>query len=415
MRKIVIGGLVLGALVLAGCDDKSSGSGEAPAQSASATAATVPAPSASAAASPSASAKAEAPEKEKKAEGPKDHKSRVKAMEEAWASHDAKKVTALYAEDAVFKAPGMPDAKGRDAIEKHLTGMFAAFKDAKLTRGRVFEKDKHTIVVESLFTGTNTGDAPDMGIPKATNKPVGIMTASWYEIGDDGLIKEEHHFHDDPTFMGQLKEDKKNPVRPVFAALPDGSEHFEAKAEKEEAKKEDKKDDGKDSKAKKEEKKDDDSSKRAETEKKNVEAEDKMIADMNAGKIADSLKYLADDVSTTDYTQDKDLKGKKAFEAMIHGYLAAIPDMKIKGSGTFGDGKFVVQEFEYTGTQKGALGPIKPTNKPVDMHQLEIDEFKDGKIVKIWSWGNNMELLSELGVTGDHEDKKEKHEKHEKK
>jgi hypothetical protein len=38
------------------------------------------------------------------------------------------------------------------------------------------------------------------------------------------------------------------------------------------------------------------------------------------------------------------------------------------------------------------------TNKPVDLHQLEVDLIKDGKVVTGWAWGNNVELLTELGV-----------------
>jgi predicted ester cyclase len=83
---------------------------------------------------------------------------------------------------------------------------------------------------------------------------------------------------------------------------------------------------------------------------------------------------------------------------MIGMYMTAFPDMKGKMTQSFGDREFVVAEFEYTGTQKGPLGPIKPTGKSVDMHQLEIDQFKDGKIVKGWAWGNNMEMLTQLGV-----------------
>src|SRR6202020_1069297 len=104
----------------------------------------------------------------------------------------------------------------------------------------------------------------EMGIPKATNKAVGIVGATWLEVGDDGLIKEEHRYHDQPTVMGQLVPDKKNQVRAVITAPPDGTERYEAKTAKE-AK------DAKDEKEKAE------IAKAAEMEKKDMELEVKAL------------------------------------------------------------------------------------------------------------------------------------------
>jgi len=397
MRNIVIGGLVLGALVVAGCNEKPSGGEATPAASGSAT---VTAAAASASAMPAA-AKPE-PEKKAKAEGPKDHKARAKAIEEAFASQDAKKISALYAEDAVIKSMGAPDVKGREAIEKHAQRMFAAFKDGKMTHGRVFEKDKHTVVIESVFTGTNTTDAPEMGIPKATNKPVGFAVVSWYEVGDDGLIKEEHRYHDDPTLLGQLVPDKKNPVRELLTAPHAGTSSYESKSAKDEK-------EAKDAKEKAE------LAKAVETEKKNVEVEKKLMSEQNAGKIAEVLKLMAEDIVYVDFTQDKDAKGKKAFDELLHKYLTAFPDLKVKSTAEFAAGDFVVEEFEYTGTHKGPLGGVKATNKPINLHQLEIDEFKDGKFVKSWAWGNNAELYSQIGLGAEEKKGEKKDEKKEEK
>jgi steroid delta-isomerase-like uncharacterized protein len=405
MRTIVITGWVMGALLLAACDEKSSGSSETPAQSASANAAVVP----TATATSSGNAKTEPPKSDKdkdkneKIEAPKDHVARVKALDDAFAAHDAKKIADLYAPDAVVRTAGMPEVKGRENIAKEAEKMFAVFKDAKLTHGRVWEKDKHTVVVESVFTGTNTGDAPEMGIPKATNKPVGIVGAAWIEVADDGFIKEEHRYHDSPTSMGQLVPDPKNPVRAVITAPPNGTEKYDALngAEvKEEEKKADKdKEKGEKGKAEKAEKDKGELSKMVAAEKAEVELENKFVAALNAGKLDDGLKLCADDILFVDYTTAADVKGKKAFKDTLGMYLTAFPDMKAKITQAFGDRDYAVLEFEYTGTQKGPLGPIKPTNKAADIHQIEVDQFKDGKFVKSWAWGNNLELLTELGVT----------------
>jgi len=378
MRKIVIGGLVLGALAMVACDDKPSGGNAMPSASASA----APPPSAAAAA-PSASAKPE-PEKAKKAEGPKDHKALLKAMAEAWGTHDAKKVAGLYAEDGTITRPGRPELKGREAIEKRLGENFAAFKDLTIVPGRTWEKDKHTVVFEWVDKGTNTGDWPEIGIPKATNKPFAVVGASWVEVNDEGFIKTERNYLDGPTLFGQIMEDKKNPVRAAINTPPDGMTDYESPAMK--------------AKEAKDEKEKAELTKVMAEEKKNLEVEDKVIGHMNAGKPDEALKLVADDVKYADYTMEKDVSGKKTFGEFVHKWFTAFPDIKTKSTASFVDGDFVIEEFEYTGTQKGALGSIKPTNKTATFHQLEVDQFKDGKLVKAWVYGNNGELLTQLGV-----------------
>jgi steroid delta-isomerase-like uncharacterized protein len=389
MRTIVGSCLVVGALLVVGCDDKSSG-GASATPSASASAAASAAPSASAAPAASGSAAPEKEEKEKTAKGPKDHAARSKALVEAFGGHDAKKLAALYSEDALVKTVGSPDVKGRAAIEKGAEGMFGVFKDAKLSIGRVWVKDKHTVVMESVFSGTNTGDSPEMGIPKATNKATGVAGAMWLEVDDDGLIKEEHRYWDMPTTLGQLNPpDPKNPVRPVLKDVPNGTEIFEAKKDEKEAKKEDKKEE---KAAKAEEKAE------AKEDTKLIELEKKTVEALNSHKAEEALKLVADDVVLDDYTQPAAIKGKAGFKAMLDSYFKAFPDLKASVENMYAVGDNVVVEFKYTGIQKGPLGAIKPTNKPVEMHQVEVDTFKDGKLTRAWAWGNNAELLSELGI-----------------
>jgi steroid delta-isomerase-like uncharacterized protein len=353
MRTILIGTVIVGACLLAACDEKSSGTAATPAGSAAPNAA----PSA---ATITAAAAAKPPE------APKDHASRAKALSDAFAAHDAKKVAALYAENAVVKSRGMPDVSGRAAIEKDVEHMFGVFKDAKLTTGRVFAKDKHTAVVETLFSGTNTGESPEMGLPKATNKAVGVAGATWLDVGDDGLIKEERRYHDMPTSLGQLSPDPKNPVRPVMTEPPAGTTLFESKGTAEEAK--------------------------------NLDVENQWIAALNAGKLDDAMKLTTADTSIEDYTQAATVKGQKAFKDYISTYMKAFPDLKASIVNGFPVGEYAVVEFRYVGTNKGPLGKLKATNKAIDIQQVEVDEIKDGHFAHAWAWGNSAEMLGQMGL-----------------
>ena len=58
----------------------------------------------------------------------------------------------------------------------------------------------------------------------------------------------------------------------------------------------------------------------------------------------------------------------------------------------------VVAKFTFSGTMKGALGPLKATNKPLTIHGLDVDEFKDGKMLKGTTYSNGIELLAAVGA-----------------
>jgi ketosteroid isomerase-like protein len=351
MQRILIGSLLVSAVLLAACDESSSGSQPAAAPSA--------APSAKA----SASAAAEAP---KPPEGPKDHAARAKALAEAFTAHDAKRFAALYAENAVIKTCGQPDLTGRAAIEKDTEHMFAVFEDVKLVAGRIWAKDKHTAVLEWVDTGTNTGDAPEMGLPKATNKPVGVVGASWLEVGDDGFITAEHVYVDTPTMIGQLKPDPKNPVRAVVTAPPNGTSLLDAQA--------------------------------TPGVSGNVEILSKWATTFSAGKIDEALKVFGKDVVMDDYSSPAAIKGEKPIKDMWTMYVKALPDLKPTLARSFATGDYVVGEWEYQGINKGPMGPIKATNKPIDLHEVEVDQLKDGKVINVWAWGNSAEMLGQMGL-----------------
>ena len=135
-----------------------------------------------------------------------------KASIEAWNSHDPKKVAALFAADGVLKVPGMPDAKGTDAITTNAQMAFAAFPDFKAAYSNIIAKG-NVQILEWTITGTNSGEW--MG-RKATGRPMGINGVSVTTFNDEGLIKEEHRYFDAPTISSQLDAKAKDGTfRPV--------------------------------------------------------------------------------------------------------------------------------------------------------------------------------------------------------
>lgn len=122
------------------------------------------------------------------------------AYSEAMVGNDAKKLAAFYTDDAVVNMAGMPEVKGRDAIEKMNAEWHAAFPHEKFGFTRVWMKND-VVISEWAAIGEHAGDF--MGV-KATNKPMSLMglTISWTD--ESGKIKKQNIYADTGSVMAQI-------------------------------------------------------------------------------------------------------------------------------------------------------------------------------------------------------------------
>ena len=274
--------------------------------------------------------------------------------------NDGKAYSANFAEDGLVMFPGMPEAKGRDAIAKAHQGFADGFADLKIGWTRTFTKG-NVIVSEWVAAGTNSKDM--MGV-KASNKPVGLNGATVTWFNDDGLIKEMHLYVDTVTMMGQVGAMKQK-VRAV-AALPASTDAKNSKG-------------GGD-------------------EDKNLELAKGTYAALDAKKEADFLATVDDAAEYDDFTQPTTFKGKADAKKFFQMWTKAIPDQKNAITNQWAFEDYVVTEFNTTGTQKGPIGPIKATGKPVNLHGVDIMKFANGKMVHGATYANGSELMGQLGM-----------------
>ncbi|HEY8041051.1 MAG TPA: hypothetical protein VIF15_14695, partial [Polyangiaceae bacterium] len=63
---------------------------------------------------------------------------------------------------------------------------------------------------------------------------------------------------------------------------------------------------------------------------------------------------------------------------------------------------FTIDEGEFTFTQTADFVHdkvrIPNKKKTITGHNLEVDQWKDGKIVRSWNWSNEMEFDTQLGI-----------------
>ena len=280
---------------------------------------------------------------------------------EALNAHDAKKIASFYTENAVVKMVGAPDVVGREAIAADWQKRFDAAPTSKAMATRVFVKGE-VVVDEWSWAGTHSGDMMGM---KATEKPIGAMGADVMWFTPEGLIKEQHTYLDAGTIMSQIGVSKaKGRAVPTVPSTPPSVLV----------------------------------STNSPDEAKNVEAATKMFGAFEKKSDADFMGGAAEDITWDDMTQPETMKGKAAGKKYFNAMTTAFPDIKATTQNAWGVGDFVIAEGTLSGTHKAAFFGIQPTKKQINLHGLDIIQFKDGKIVSGRSYGNGAEMMMQLGL-----------------
>ncbi|MBK6460113.1 MAG: ester cyclase [Myxococcales bacterium] len=283
-----------------------------------------------------------------------------KGLAEAFAAGDAKKAASFYAEAAVIKVPGMPDATGRAGIEKALAQHFASFSHIKMGELRVFSKGE-VVITEWVLNATHSGEF--MGI-KASGKPVGWAGASVVRFNEDGTIQEEHTYWNAAVVASQVGATKeKNRAVP---ALPTGAPQvITAQGTKE--------------------------------EEHNIATLALINQTWEAKDEKKWLTMLTDEASWDDLTMLEPAKGKVAVQKYFKMLSVAFPDAKTTTEASWGMGDWVIEEGTYAGTNKGLYMGARPTRRPVVIHELNLVQLDSSdKIVRAITYGNDMEMNAQL-------------------
>ena len=133
-------------------------------------------------------------------------------------------------------------------------------------------------------------------------------------------------------------------------------------------------------------------------ETKNVDAATKMFGAFEKKSDADFLGSASDDITWDDMTQPETMKGKAAGKKYFVAMTTAFPDVKATTTNAWGVGDFVIAEGTLSGTHKAAFFGIQPTKKQINLHGLDIIQFKDGKVISGRSYGNGAEMMMQLGL-----------------
>ncbi|HEX8792180.1 MAG TPA: nuclear transport factor 2 family protein [Polyangiaceae bacterium] len=90
-----------------------------------------------------------------------------------------------------------------------------------------------------------------------------------------------------------------------------------------------------------------------------------------------------------DATEDANVANAKALDPRLKQQLHDKKDPGWKNTTLLGVEDFTIDEGEFSFTQN---------KRTVAGHGVEIEQWKDGKVVQSWSWGNEMEIDAQLGI-----------------
>lgn len=79
-------------------------------------------------------------------------------------------------------------------------------------------------------------------------------------------------------------------------------------------------------------------------------------------------------------------------------YNDAFPDAKVTIEKQIAEGEYVVTRVIYSGTHKGELQGISPTNKKVTVSGLSMQRIVNGKIVEEWAEFDALGMLQKIGA-----------------
>ena len=92
--------------------------------------------------------------------------------------------------------------------------------------------------------------------------------------------------------------------------------------------------------------------------------------------------------------------GPAGLRALMGGFFAAFPDMRIVIEQTMGDGDLVCTRGYFEGTHDGDFMGVPATGNKVNVKYIDIWRMADGKAVENWVRLDMLGLMQQLGVGG---------------
>jgi steroid delta-isomerase-like uncharacterized protein len=114
------------------------------------------------------------------------------------------------------------------------------------------------------------------------------------------------------------------------------------------------------------------------------------------------LELVSDIISPSHALHDNNFPGStvgpEAYRAQMAMYLAAFPDLRFTVEDTVAEKDKVAAYWTISGTHKGELWGVRPTNKKMSLEGITIHHFANGKIIDSYISSDALGLMRQLGI-----------------
>jgi len=121
-----------------------------------------------------------------------------------------------------------------------------------------------------------------------------------------------------------------------------------------------------------------------------------------ANKDKAAFMAIIDELHATDFVGHggggEETRGLKDLKRDLTEWFSAFPDLQFTINDMVVEGDKVAIRYTWTGTHKGEIMHIPPTNKKVTMWEIEIDRIANGKFVEIWARYDTLGFMQQLGL-----------------
>jgi steroid delta-isomerase-like uncharacterized protein len=93
-----------------------------------------------------------------------------------------------------------------------------------------------------------------------------------------------------------------------------------------------------------------------------------------------------------------DLNGPEGVRLLFESTFATFPDLCFTVEDIIADVDTIAARYLVTGTHRGELMGVPPTNNQVIWTAMDISRFEDGKIVETWHEANVLGMLQQIGA-----------------
>jgi steroid delta-isomerase-like uncharacterized protein len=130
----------------------------------------------------------------------------------------------------------------------------------------------------------------------------------------------------------------------------------------------------------------------------NIDTFMEMVGFWNKHDGSRAVSFLTEDVNYWDITMPQFVKGREEVRKIFQSFFDAFPNLTFEVTNAFGVDDRLACEWRMRGTQASEFQGINAIGKSIDIVEVSLCTFRDGKISRQVDYFDSGTLLRQLGV-----------------